>query len=138
MIKHWLRIVLVVAAVAIYAPILVASIMREFGPDTVQEAVDFFTRGCGERCGDPTYWIDLGLLAAFAITLPFLAWMGVLWIRRSRRADRRVGEVRRFFATAPERVPPAAIDEEVADRKFYRDRSGRLRPLEHHEAPGAD
>ncbi len=138
MIRHAARIAIVVVGVAIYAPILLLATLQIVGPHAVQNVIDLFTQGCGARCSNPPYWIDIGAVAVFAITLPFLGWVGILWIRRAKRGDDRVEEIEDYFAVAPDRVSPAAIDEDIADRKFYRDRQGRLRPLEHYDAPDAD
>jgi hypothetical protein len=112
----------------VYLPAMILMTIQVAGPTDLQTLFDWLAGRCA---GDCNGWTVVGTaiqIAPIIVTGPVLTWIGIIWMRRSRRSDREVEAIASHFDTAPERVSPHAI-EEAEDRYLYRDRQGRLRPV---------
>lgn len=129
--RHAGRIALVAIGSAIYAPLLVVAVIEMFGGRTLQMLFDWaMGRGCGGECRPVNNLITIAMIAVLAMTLPVLIGSGVIWIRRARRSDKDVKSVGAFMAQTHDWAPSVTSEIEPEVPRFYRDRQGRLRPME--------
>ena len=128
--RHLLRIVASIVIVMLYAPIVTYAAIEFFGGAELQQLFDWITGRCGQCSAQRqiVVLIFVGILALTALALVFGLY---IWVRRANRSDRQVVDAEHYFRASPERVPPATVDVDPAEPRFYRDRQGRLRPMEH-------
>lgn len=135
--RHLTRIALLALGCALYLPAMILMTIRVAGPVELQALFDGLTGRCAGAC-DPWQMLATAIsIAPIILTGPVLAWLGLLWVRRARRSDHEAEAAAAYFAHAPERVSPHAIEEEEEDRYLYRDRQGRLRPVYAQPAPAS-
>ena len=128
--KTGARILVVLVGLALYAPLLFILLLEFLGPEEVQ-SIGEVLRGdrCTGNCSPAHIGLVLLYLAPFILTFPAFAYVGIVWVRRRVRSDRELRVIDGWLATAPPVTapdPPA----EPEPQRFYRDRQGRLRPLE--------
>lgn len=126
--KHLVRIALLTLGCVAYLPAMILMAIQVAGPNDLLALFNWLTGRCTGDCNGWNVLATAIQIAPIVITGPVLVWIGLLWVRRSRRSDREVEAIAGEFDTAPERVSPHAIEEDE-DRYLYRDRRGRLRPV---------
>lgn len=128
--RHLLRIVASIVIVMLYAPIVTYAAIEFVGGAALQQLFDWITGRCGQ-CSAQRQIVVLLLVGILALTALALMFGLYIWVRRASRSDRQAVEAEHYFQTTPERVPPASVDVDPVEPRFYRDRRGRLRPLKH-------
>ena len=125
------RIAIVAAVSVIYAPAMVLATIQIVGAQNLQAVVDW-VRGaaCDGGCSPPRLAVTIVMALAIGATLPVLVWTGILWIRRARRSNLTVAEIRSFMRETDDWNPTVTSETEPDVPRFYRDRQGRLRPME--------
>ena len=133
--KHSARIAIVAIGSALYAPVMALATIQIVGGQNLQDLFDWIVgRPCTGDCRPAHFLAVIALTAPLAATLPALIWAGLLWIRRSRRSDVQVAEINDYIGKTRDWTPVATSEIEPDVPRFYRDRQGRLRPLEPPEA----
>jgi hypothetical protein len=127
--KHLVRIALLTLGCSLYLPAMILMVIQVAGATELQALFDWMTGRCSSDCNGWNTLATAMQIAPIIVTGPVLAWIGIIWVRRSRRSDREVATIDDHFDKAPERVSPYAIEEQDEERYLYRDRQGRLRPV---------
>ena len=124
------RAALVLIGLAIYAPLLIILILDILGPEIVL-SIGEVLRGdrCTGDCSPVKIIVPILYVLPFLLTFPAFAIVGFVWVRRRHQSDRELKIVDRWIDTRPpvtQPDPPPPPE----PKRFYRDRQGRLRPLE--------
>ena len=131
--RRAVRIALLVVGSLIYAGAVVLGVLRIIGVEDLQDAFGWLIgRGCGGGPCPVSQFIGLiVIVTVVGMTIPGLIGLGILWVKRRDRSDREVADIDTYFRSEPTMGEP--LPEVGEERKFYRDRQGRLRPLTFHE-----